>query len=162
MTYRPDPDNLRVHPDRNKALIRQSLQEVGGFRSIAVDGDDIVRAGNGVYEQALALGYELVEIELGPHQLAVVKRPDLTGDAAKRAAFFDNASGDTSYFDAVLLDAALRETPQIVGGVLTDDELAGIIQAAQPPDVEFKEYDESVENEVKYCTCPSCGHRFPA
>lgn len=25
-----------------------------------------------------------------------------------------------------------------------------------------KEYDESVENEVKYCECPSCGHRFPA
>lgn len=29
------------------------------------------------------------------------------------------------------------------------------------PDVEFKEYNESVENDVKYCTCPNCGHKFP-
>jgi hypothetical protein len=29
-----------------------------------------------------------------------------------------------------------------------------------PP--EFKEYDELVEDDVKYCTCPNCGHKFPA
>lgn len=26
---------------------------------------------------------------------------------------------------------------------------------------EFKEYDESIENEVEYLECPSCGHRWP-
>ena len=39
------------------------------------------------------------------------------------------------------------------------DQVAGMEAAV--PDVEFKEYDESVENDVKYCTCPSCGHKFP-
>lgn len=29
-------------------------------------------------------------------------------------------------------------------------------------DVEFKEYDESVADDVKMCVCPSCGHEFPA
>ena len=26
---------------------------------------------------------------------------------------------------------------------------------------EFKEYDESIENEVETITCPQCGHIFP-
>tara|TARA_Y100000310_G_scaffold213286_1_gene214188 strand:- start:935 stop:1432 length:498 start_codon:yes stop_codon:yes gene_type:complete len=28
-------------------------------------------------------------------------------------------------------------------------------------EVEFKEYDESVEDEVKKVSCPECGHEFP-
>lgn len=136
MSYTPDPGNLRVHPERNKALIRQSLQEVGPFRSIAIDGDGVVRAGNGVYEQAQALGLRIREIEAAPDELIAVKRSDLVGDAAKRAAFFDNASGDTSYFDAALLAAAVAAEPRTLGGVLTDEELGAIIgQQQQPVDI---------------------------
>jgi hypothetical protein len=40
------------------------------------------------------------------------------------------------------------------------DDMA-VLNGLSSPDVEFKEYDESVENDVKYCTCPSCGHKFP-
>ena len=29
------------------------------------------------------------------------------------------------------------------------------------PDVEFREYDESIADDVEMCTCPSCGHEFP-
>lgn len=36
-------------------------------------------------------------------------------------------------------------------------EQAGII----PPSVEFKEYDESVADEVEYITCPECGYKWP-
>lgn len=31
-----------------------------------------------------------------------------------------------------------------------------------PANVEFKEYNESVESEVKYHTCPNCSHKWPA
>ena len=63
---KPDPHNARKHGDRNRALIRQSLQEVGGFRSIAVDGNDIIRAGNGVYEQAKDLGITVRIVDAAP------------------------------------------------------------------------------------------------
>ena len=48
-------------------------------------------------------------------------------------------------------DAALQE---LLAGMAED---AGIV----PPDVDFKEYDESVADEVEYCECPACGHKFP-
>ena len=33
--------------------------------------------------------------------------------------------------------------------------------AGAAPDIEFKEYDESTADDVQYCECPNCGHRFP-
>lgn len=103
MTYKPDPKNARHHPDRNKAMIRASLEEVGPFRSIGVDGDGIVRAGNGVYEQAQALGLKVREVEAAPDELIAVKRPDLRGDAAVKAALWDNRTAETSEPDYIRL-----------------------------------------------------------
>ena len=40
------------------------------------------------------------------------------------------------------------------------DELTRILD--DKPDVDFKEYDESVEGSVKMVKCPECGHEFPA
>ncbi|MDZ7346602.1 MAG: glycosyltransferase, partial [candidate division KSB1 bacterium] len=53
--FKLDTKNARKHGARNKKLVRDSLAEVGAFRSIAVDGEGIVRAGNETYAQALAL-----------------------------------------------------------------------------------------------------------
>ena len=41
------------------------------------------------------------------------------------------------------------------------DELEALVAAASVPDVAFKEYDESVADDVQYCECPKCGHKFP-
>lgn len=101
--YTPDPKNARRHPERNKQMIRQSLEEVGPFRSIGVDGDGVVRAGNGVYEQAQALGLKVREVEAAPDELIAVKRPDLRGEQAERAALWDNRSNETSERDASIL-----------------------------------------------------------
>lgn len=37
----------------------------------------------------------------------------------------------------------------------------GMYFEAPPPDVEFKEYDESVADDVEYIECPECGHKWP-
>jgi alkyl hydroperoxide reductase subunit AhpC len=91
---KPDPQNARLHPERNKDLIRQSLEEVGAGRSILVDGDGIIRAGNGVYEQAQALGAEVWGVSgddasshqrfAGKHQLPYPLLVD-TGNQLRRA-----------------------------------------------------------------------------
>ena len=36
-----------------------------------------------------------------------------------------------------------------------DAEELGIISG-----IDFKEYDEDIENEVEYLTCPECGHKW--
>lgn len=63
--------------------------------------------------------------------------------------------------DKEQLDALLREVS--TGDAAVQAMLAelAVKEGITAPDVEFKEYDESVEGEVQYVTCPECGHKFP-
>lgn len=124
---RKDPKNVRLHPDENKAMIRRSLEEVGGFRSIAVDGDDIVRAGNGVFEQATALGMDIRVVDALPNEVIAVRRADLKGDAAIRAALYDNAASDKSKFDTVVLEDIVNHERHLLDGILSDQDLTRIL-----------------------------------
>jgi hypothetical protein len=63
MNIKTDSRNYRIHGDKNKALINKSLTECGAGRSILIDKDDVIIAGNGVYEQAQALGLKVRVIE---------------------------------------------------------------------------------------------------
>lgn len=107
-----DPKNARRHSPRNQALIRQSLETVGAGRSILADANGIVRAGNGVFEQWGDRPVKIVETD--GKQLVVVKRTDLRGKAAVRAAMLDNLAADSSYAD---YDA------EILAEIARDDEL---------------------------------------
>ena len=108
-----DPKNYRVHGEKNKAIIRKSLEDCGAGRSILLDGDDVVIAGNGVYEQAQALGLPVRVIESDGRELIAIKRTDLkTEDDKRRAlALADNHASDTSVFniDSVLMDFSPEE-----------------------------------------------------
>lgn len=103
-----DPNNYRIHDDKNKRLIRKSLEECGAGRSILFDNDDCLIAGNGVYEQAQALGLKVRIIESDGTELIAIKRTDLSTDDARRKALAlaDNYTSDTSMFD---FDAIVEE-----------------------------------------------------
>lgn len=96
-----DPRNYRKHSERNKELIRKSLAQFGAGRSVLVDGDDYIVAGNGVMEQAEALGIPTRVIETDGTELVVVKRTDLTLNDPRRKelALADNATSDSSAWD---------------------------------------------------------------
>lgn len=81
-----DPRNYRIHTDKNKRLIRKSLEECGAGRSILFDNDDCLIAGNGVYEQAQALGLKVRIIESDGTELIAIKRTDLSTEDARRKA----------------------------------------------------------------------------
>lgn len=51
--------------------------------------------------------------------------------------------------------------PVSVDAADLDALLAGLAGEGEPPAVDFKEYDESTADDVKYCECPNCGHTFP-
>lgn len=48
MEIKFDKRNYRKHGEKNKRLIRKSLQENGAGRSILLDSDNSLIAGNGV------------------------------------------------------------------------------------------------------------------
>ena len=100
-----DKRNYRKHSEKNKQLIRKSLEECGAGRSILADKEGKIIAGNGVYEQAQKLGIKEKIVETDGTELIVVKRTDLATDDEKRKqlAVMDNSASDTSEFDFDLL-----------------------------------------------------------
>ena len=131
-----DKRNYRKHNDRNKELIKKSLEECGAGRSIVIDNDDEIIAGNGIYEQAQALNIPVKVIETDGSELVVVKRTDLNTDDEKRKklAVMDNSTSDSSEFDLELLSVDF-EVPELKD------------MGIDVPDVEIEE-KEVVEDEV--------------
>lgn len=100
-----DKRNYRKHSDKNKKVIRKSLEELGAGRSVLIDADGSLIAGNGVYEQAQRLGIPVEVVKTDGKKLVVVQRTDLheDDDKRKRLALADNSASDTSEFDVELL-----------------------------------------------------------
>ena len=106
MSINFDSRNYRKHNAKNKDLINKSLKECGAGRSIVIDNEDNIIAGNGIFEQAQKLGLKTKIIETDGSELVVVKRTDLATDDEKRKqlAVMDNSSSDSSEFDFQLLN----------------------------------------------------------
>jgi len=105
-----DPDNVRIHGERSRDTIRESLKRFGAARSVVMDGDGVIRAGNGILEEAASAGVTSVRVVQGdPHELVIVQRADLTGDDAVAYGIVDNRASDLSSFDTELLGTTIEE-----------------------------------------------------
>ena len=142
---RPDPKNARRHPEKNQTLIRKSLEEVGGFRSIAVDGDGVIRAGNGVYEQAVALGMKIRVIEAARDELIAVKRPDLIGAQAERAAILDNRTGELAEWEPEVLAWLKENEPTVVEGLWDQKEWRGLLSQITGQDITTEDAEPKID-----------------
>ena len=107
-------------------------------------------AGEGRYRAAVFL--DMAEVPVVEFEFA-----DL--DAARRYAIANNRLTDKSEWDLDELVNSLSSLPDLEGTGFTPEELEAL--AFYPEGVEFKEYDESVENEVEYHECPECHHKWP-
>ena len=151
MTINFDERNYRKHSDKNKDLINKSLKECGAGRSIVIDNENNIIAGNGIYEQAQKLGIKAKIIETDGSELVVVKRTDLATDDEKRKqlAIMDNSTSDSSEFDFELLNADFDDYTLGEWGL----ELPATIDV----DGLFEEEKEQLINK-KLLKCPVCGH----
>ena len=96
-----DPRNYRIHSKENKELIKKSLTECGAGRSVLIDKEGKLIAGNGVFEQAKALNIPTKIVQTDGKTLIVVQRTDLAKADKKRQrlAVMDNSTSDLSEFD---------------------------------------------------------------
>ena len=140
MEIKFDKKNYRRHSDENKAMIRKSLDECGIGRSILVDSEDEIIAGNGVYEQAKAKGVPVRVVETDGTELVVVKRTDLKTDDERRRklALADNAASDNVEWDKETLLADFDAEELQDWGVELDNE---INQDGDAADIEDKAVD---------------------
>jgi len=104
-----DQKNARIRNEVAKSAILESLKRLGAGRSIVIDREGVIIAGNGVYEQAQALGIPVRVIDSDGSVLIAVKRTDLATDDAQRIglAVADNQTAQLAEWDETIL-AELR------------------------------------------------------
>lgn len=153
MAIKYDKRNYRKHNDKNKELINKSLKECGAGRSIVIDNEDNIIAGNGIYEASQKLGLKTKIIETDGSELVVVKRTDLKTDDDKRKqlAVMDNSTSDTSTFDFELLNEDFDTETLSDWGIDADFEIE-----EEEKEVVEDEVPETVQK--KLLKCPCCGH----
>lgn len=148
-----DPRNYRIHGDENKRLIHKSLVECGAGRSVLADRDNVLIAGNGVYEEAQKLGLKVRIVESDGTELIVIKRKDLSTEDEKRKllALADNHTSDTSRFNfsAIVEDFGIDKLGDWNMSIPFDDIPADI-------DSFFIGADKT-EKQKNAIICPHCG-----
>jgi DNA modification methylase len=103
-----DPANVRKHNSKNLKAIEASLRRFGQQKPIVVDGDGIVRAGNGTLAAAQQLGWTHIDIV----------RTALKGADATAYAIADNRTAELAEWD----EEALAQ--QLASIQIEDEELA--------------------------------------
>ena len=101
-----DENNYRKHSETNKARIKKSIDEAGLGRSVVIDADNVLVAGNGV-QQVIDKDTPVRVVETDGTELVVVKRTDLHTDDPRRKtlALADNATADDVEWDFEAIEA---------------------------------------------------------
>jgi DNA modification methylase len=122
-----DPENARVRTAKGEAMIQESLRQVGAARSIVIDEDGIILAGNGTVEAAGQIGIDnVVIVEASGDEIIAVRRKGLTDEQKKKLAYYDNRTGDEAEWD---MEQVARD---LLGGYDFLDELFDDIQVPEP------------------------------
>ena len=107
---RSDHKNARKRTDRSAALIKESITRYGAARSIVIDEENRILAGNGTIEGAKAAGIKNVRIiETEGDEIIAVKRTGLTEDQKIGLALADNRTSDLSEWDKEMLHQLSEE-----------------------------------------------------
>ena len=103
----PDNKNFNKGTQYGDHLMDESLRKFGLGRSILIDKNNRIIAGNKTAEKAADIGFtDVVVVEVDGNQLVAVKRKDIDLDSAKgrELALADNATGKANLsFDTDLI-----------------------------------------------------------
>lgn len=163
----PHPRNYRGHPEGQVSKLVASLARFGQGRSIVVqDGPQgyLIVAGHGIVEAAKKLKYTELRADILP--------ADWTSEQVEGYLVADNLHSQEAQDDETMLVQILQEQQDAgfdLASLGTDDETLRQMLAAlgdevlsngeedEKPDVHFKEYDESIENDLDTEMCQECG-----
>ncbi len=102
---RPDATNANKGTERGRYMVETSLRETGAGRSILLDADGRIIAGNKTFEAATDIGLPVRIVETDGTELIAVQRVDLDlsdpQGAARKLAYYDNRASQVGLeFDA--------------------------------------------------------------
>jgi 16S rRNA G966 N2-methylase RsmD len=128
-----DHKNARKRTDNSARLIQESLQRYGAARSIVIDEDNRILAGNGTIEGAKALGLtKLRVVEAAGDEIIAVRRSGLTEDDKVGLALADNRAAELSDWDAQMLKQLSEEHD--IAPWFDQEDLEALLQDAEQLD----------------------------
>jgi hypothetical protein len=155
----PDDVNANRHTERGEALLEKSLSKYGAGRSILVDKNGKVIAGNSTLQKAVEAGLGITVVQEDGTRLVVVQRVDLDMDSDPRArelAIADNRVAEVSLDWNPENLIQLKDAGVNLGEFFLEDELSKVLAQKEPPS-EFRGTDD-VKTEH---ACPQCGFQIP-
>ena len=152
---KPDKKNARRHNPRNIGMIADSIQEVGASRSIVIDEDNNILAGNGTVEAAAQAGITKMQIvDADGETIIAVRRKGLTKKQKTRLAIADNRTAELAEWEPDVLSDLAEDG--LLAGFWSDAELSAILPDFAPG----TEEEHGRLDEKSKVTCPECGHEF--
>lgn len=137
-----DDKNFNKHTEYGMGLLEKSLRENGAGRSILLDKDNNIIAGNGVVEVASQIGLENVKIvETTGDEIVAVKRTDISLNSreGREMALADNATAkadiewDKENLQSEFTDEELKEW---IDDVDWSEESKEVVEDEAPPEVD--------------------------
>jgi DNA modification methylase len=125
-----DHKNARKRTDSSARLIQESLQRYGAARSIVIDEENRILAGNGTIEGAKALGLtKLKVVEAAGDEIIAVRRSGLSEDDKVGLALADNRAAELSDWDAEMLQQLSEEHD--IAPWFEQEDLDALLQEAE-------------------------------
>jgi len=155
----PDPDNRRSHNPRNLGMLSDALRKVGAARSIVIDEDGVILAGNGVVEAAAEAGItKLQVVEADGETVIAVRRRGLTDGQKRDLAIYDNRVAELATWDVEQLAADLKNGEDLAAFFLPNElaALGVVVPSFGPASTD----EQGKLDEKTPMTCPSCGYEF--
>lgn len=138
-----DPENRRKHTPRNVGMIVDAMHKVGAGRSIVVDEDNQVLAGNATVEAAAEAGItKLRVIETDGNEVVAVRRTGLSEDQKRDLAIYDNRTGELAEWDMGQIMADIDNGVDL-SAFFYDDELTAMLEV---PEFDIKEPERTGED----------------
>ena len=123
----PDPNNARKRTPLSASVIRKSIEQFGMTRSIVLDENGVILAGNGAFEEAGQLGIErVIVVETTGNEIVAVKRTNLTAEQKTQYAIADNTASDFSTWDFDILNDLAQEVD--LSEFFPDDKLNELLE----------------------------------
>lgn len=147
-----DPDNARFHSDENLELIEQSVKDLGFARSIVIDENDQMIAGEGATRGAVAAGLKrAIIIDAEGDEVIAVRRKNLTAEQKAKLKIVDNRANELSSWDNSRLQKFLADNSENLTATGFDkdylEHLTAVLKAQEPPSLEDLENEHGAADD---------------
>lgn len=135
----PDAANANKGTERGRYAVEASLRETGAGRSIVVDKEGRIIAGNKTLEAWADISGEIEIVKTDGKKLIVVQREDLdlsdVEGLARKLAYYDNRAGQLGLeFDAEQVLADIQAGVDL-SAMFFDNEIADILAELEVPEL---------------------------